>query len=359
MEALFNYGISQEDVLSEYQALDISRNDSILCIASAGEIPLNLAALQHVSIVAVDNSAHQLSLCRIKQLAATCLNSSKAASFLGYMDMPGAERSAIYLKDIRPLLSEEDRHFMDRYSLIVQEGLINAGRFEKYIRRFSALGRHVIGKKNLYRLFECDSVAEQQEIFDNHISGLLLKGIFKTAFHPTIYKKRGIDPMGLTHSGTRNIADFFYQRFRNFCCSTPSRKNYYLQYTFFNRVLFAEALPEFLQPALYDSFIKNSVRIEFRQDSFEATLEQAVKGQFNKIHLSNIGDWMSTASMAVLFSLIRDRTVPGARAVLRYIHMNHLIPATVKELHANYKLGEDIVHTDRYPFYSIVPIIRQ
>ena len=85
MEALCNYGISQEDVLSEYKALEITRNDSLLCIASAGEIPLNMAALQDLNIVAVDNSINQLRLCRIKQVAASLLDPVIAASFLGYM----------------------------------------------------------------------------------------------------------------------------------------------------------------------------------------------------------------------------------------------------------------------------------
>ena len=358
MEALFNYGISQEDVLSEYKALEIGRNDSMLCIASAGEIPLNMAALQDVSIVAVDIAVNQLRLCRIKQAAATCMDSIKAASFLGYMNMSGVERQKIYNQMIRSLLVEEDRLFWEQHAGNIQQGVINSGRFEQYIRRFSFLGRSIIGSKNLYRLFDCDSVAEQNEVFDRHITGRLLRSIFNIAFHPMVYKNRGIDPTGLTHSGTHNIAAFFFQRFRNFCCSTISRRNYYLQYTFFNRVLFPEALPEYLQPAFHDSFVKNSARTEYRLAAFDTVLQGAERGRFNKIHLSNIGDWMSKESMSALYCLIRDKTSPGARAVVRYIHLNHAIPASVTELTADYRLGEDIVLTDRYPFYSIVPIIR-
>ncbi len=241
---------------------------------------------------------------------------------------------------------------------VVQRGVINSARFERYIRKVSALGRLIVGSKNLYRLFDCDSTEEQQLIFDRQITGPVVRSIFKIAFHPAIYKNRGIDPAGLTHSGARNIAGFFFQRFRNFCCSTVSRRNYYLQYTFFNRVLFPEALPEFLQPSFHDSFVKNSTRIEYRLASFETALQFAVQGQFNKIHLSNIGDWIPKQSMAELFSLIRDKTSPGARAVMRYIHLKHVIPESVQELKADYGRGEDLARTDRYPFYSIVPMIR-
>jgi hypothetical protein len=67
---------------------------------------------------------------------------------------------------------------------------------------------------------------------------------------------------------------------------------------------------------------------------------------------------MSKDSMAGVFRLIRDKTMPGARIAMRYIHLNHKIPAFVPELVADYDLGEDLVLKDRYPFYSIVPIIR-
>ena len=358
MQPLCNYGISQEDVLSEIRALDISPHDSVLCIASSGEIPLNLAALQNVNILAVDNSISQLRLCKLKMAAATLPDPIQAASFLGYMNMPAMDRQRIFHRDIRALLSEDDNLFWEQHADALQFGVVNSGRFELYIRKVSAIGRTVIGRKNLYRLFDCDSVEEQQTVFDRRITGPFLRSIFKIAFHPRIYKNRGIDPQGLTHSGARNIAGFFFQRFRNFCCSTPARKNYYLQYTFFNQVLFPEALPEFLLPECHSAFIENSKHLEFRLSDFETTLQQADQGQFNKIHLSNIGDWMSKESMAGLFTLIRDKTVPGARAVMRYIHLNHPLPAAVPELVADYQLGEQLLLTDRYPFYTLVPIKR-
>lgn len=359
MGALYNYGISQEDVLSEYRALGIAGNDSLLCIASAGEIPLNMAALQNLNIVAVDNSVNQLRLCRIKQASALCLDSVKAASFLGYMDMSDKERQRIFNLDIRSKLSEEDCRFWDQQSHAIRKGVINAARFEQYIRKFSAIGRSIIGRKNLFRLFDCDSIEDQKAVFDQRVTKPLLKNIFKIAFHPTIYKNRGIDPAGLAHSGTRNIADFFFQRLRNFCCNTLASRNYYFQFTFFNRVLFTEALPEFLQPVLRDNFIKNGARIEFRLSKFDKALEESDSGMFNKLHLSNIGDWMSKEAMSEQFRLIRDKTKPGTRAVMRFIHLNHELPSFLPELTADYLLGNELVLNDRYPFYSIVPISRK
>jgi S-adenosylmethionine-diacylglycerol 3-amino-3-carboxypropyl transferase len=358
MAYLYNYGISQEDALTEHKALKLTEGDTLLCIASAGEIPLNIAALAEVKIIAADVSADQLRLCRIKQTAARDSDSIRAASFLGYMAMCESDRERVFRDEIMQYLSEDDRQYWVKNQDAIRNGVINSGRFEKYMLKVTDAGRFIVGRKNLYSLFECSSVEEQKEVFDKKINGMLVRGIFRIAFHPWIYKNRGIDPAGLTHSGARNIGEFFFHRFRNFCCNTMARKNYFLQYTFFNRILFAEALPEFLQPAFHDRFARNISNIEYSETPIEKILEEAETGKFNKIHISNIGDWMSKESMSGMFRLISDKTLPGARIIMRYIHLNHKIPHSVPGLIPDYDLGDNLVLEDRYPFYSVVPITR-
>lgn len=359
MDCLYNYGISQEDALTECQALNLTDGDSLLCIASAGEIPLNIAALCDAKIVASDISASQIRLCRLKQTAALKYDSVTAASFLGYMSMEESKREQIFREEISHLLPEHDREFWIKNPDAIEKGVINSGRFEQYMQKVTVIGRFIAGKKNLYSLFNSDSIEKQKEVFDKKISGLFVNGLFRVAFHPWIYKSRGIDPAGLTHSGARNIGEFFFQRFRSFCCNTLSRNNYFLQYTFFNEVLFPEALPEFLQPDFHEKFTRNISNIEYTGTSIEKILEAGETGKFNKIHISNIGDWMSKESMADIFTLVRNKTTPGARAVMRYIHLNHKIPGNLPELVADYDLGNNLELKDRYPFYSVVPIARR
>lgn len=359
MEAIYNYGISQEDALTEIGALQIDKGDSLLCIASAGEIPLNIAALKELKIVATDVSVNQIRLCRMKQVAATLPDSTKSAAFLGYQEMDPEERTQFYIGEIMPLLTQEDAWFWQNHSEAIAGGVVNAARFEKYMQKVSGIGQMLIGKKNLYKLFDCATIEEQRNVFDSRINGLMVKAIFNLAFHPWIYKNRGIDPAGLTHSGARNIAEFFFNRFRNFCCNTPARENYYLQYTFFGKVLFPEALPEFLQPTNKERLTRNIPNIEFSVGPIEDVLANSETGSFNKIHLSNIGDWQSVETMNQLFSLISQKTIPGYRIAMRYIHLHHPIPENIPDLEADYLLGRTLEQKDRYPFYSIVPIFHK
>jgi S-adenosylmethionine-diacylglycerol 3-amino-3-carboxypropyl transferase len=213
---LYNYGISQEDVLTECKALKLTGSDSLLCIASAGEIPLNIAALSDVKIIASDISASQIRLCQLKQAAALNLDASTAASFLGYMSMEADKREEIFKDEISRYLSENDREFWTENPDAVKGGAVNSGRFEKYMLKVTGIGRFIVGAKNLWKLFECNSIEEQKDVFDKKINGLVVNGIFRIAFHPWIYKNRGIDPAGLTHSGARNIGEFFFQRVRTY-----------------------------------------------------------------------------------------------------------------------------------------------
>ena len=355
MKHLFNFGISQEDYFTEVRALDLKQGDSLLCIASAGEIPLNIASYAALSVFAVDTSREQLFLSKLKYEAASHLEPLRAAQFLGYMEMDDYERERLYQKEICPHLEIDVNNFWIKNGDAIKLGVIHAGRYEKYIQKVSYIFRMIIGEKNLHRLLECTSSHEQEEIFERYIQGQLLRFIFKTAFHPLIYKNRGMDPAALRHSTTR-MSDFFLQRFKSFCCNTLARNNYYFQFTFFGKVLYPDALPAFIGPDTHQTFLKNKDGIAFRLNSIQKVLNENSQGKFNKIQLSNIGDWMSENDIIDLYKMIQDKTLPGAKILFRYIHKYYPVPDETKFLKINAELGEEMIKADRYPFYSVIPI---
>jgi S-adenosylmethionine:diacylglycerol 3-amino-3-carboxypropyl transferase len=356
MEELFNFGISQEDALTLSKALDIKQNDRLLCIASAGDVPLNLLAIQDLKIEAVDISLNQLNLAKMKFHTVCSLEPIEAAAFLGFIDAKPGERIKLFRK-VSELMDSHEKLFWTENITAIEKGPINEARFEKYMSKFNGIGLLVLGKKKLLRLFELETVNAQQEYFDQYLSTSFLKIIFKIAFHPKIYKKRGMAPEGLTHSGGRNIADFFYSRFRDFCSATLARKNYFMQFCFFNKVLFPESLPEYLSEKGIRSIRKNRDNLQFRHLSYEERLSQSRKGEFNKFHLSNIGDWMSREEFAQILYLIGEKAASSSQIMSCYIHCRHSIPERLKNLFVpDYQLGEKLVKTDRYPFYNLVPI---
>ena len=356
MEPLYNFGISQEDALTEFRAMDIKKNDRLLCIASAGEIPLNLMAMEDIYIEAVDISLNQLFLSKLKLHSICALEPPEAAAFLGFMDTDPSHRKK-FLHKVIPLMEKEEKRFWMQNIDAIEKGPIRVARFEKFVAKLSSIGLHIIGKKKLLRLFEFETIEEQQEFFDRHLSTVFLKTIFNIAFHPRVYKKRGMASDGLKHAEGLNIANFFYSRFKDFCSATLARQNYYLQYTFFKKVLFPEALPEYLSEKAVAQIKKNRQKVTWRLCSFTEVIEKSRNGAFNKFHMSNIGDWMSREDYADLLNLVKKKADQPAKIFARYIHVNHEIPKKLKNcIHVNYEMGEELLKKDRYPFYSLVPM---
>lgn len=354
MNPPYNYGISQEDASTEERALDLRDGDRLLCIASAGEVPLNLLARRTIAIDAADISREQIALSRLKLGACRALEPLEAAAFLGFMDAPADQRRRFFDRTAA-FLTEDEKRFWAMNPGAVERGPVRAGRFERYLNRFSPASLAVLGEKKMRRLFDQNSVEAQREYFDRCLSTALLKGLFKVAFHPRLYRKRGIAEEGLRHGGKRNIAEFFYGRFRDFCAATPARRNYYLQFCFFGRVLFPEALPDYLTEEGMRRVRESHVNIAWREGSYQAVLGESRPGAFNKFHLSNIGDWMGREEFAGLLGLVRKKAAPSSLAVSRYIHLDHPVPEVLRgRVVRRDGLGEELMKTDRFPFYNLV-----
>lgn len=355
-QPLFDFGISQEDPRIEYQGLDIQPGDRVLCIASAGDLPITMLAKQNIKITAVDVSMNQLYLSKLKFAAARYLEPAEAAAFLGFLESEPEKRKKWFLQVCNGL-DDRDKIFWENNPQAIEYGPVRIARFERYITKFNKIGKMVLGEKKLLKLFEMDNIKLQQDFFDRHLSTSLLKMIFKIAFHPAVYKKRGMASAGLTHSGKTDIASFFYSRFRNFCSSTPARKNHYLQFTFFNKILFPEALPEYLTKGGKARLIENNNRLTFKNLSYSRVLEQCKKGEFNKFHLSNISDWMSKDELAKLFYLIKRKADHSSIIMMRYIHCQPIIPNNLMNYFClDHGLGRYLEKLDRYPFYNILPM---
>ncbi len=354
MKPLYSYGISQEDALTERAALDLRTGDRLLSIASGGEVPLNLVAMEDVRITAVDVSPSQLSLARLKQAACLALEPVEAAPFLGFMEAPAGARARLFAR-VSEFLGEEDRRFWGGNADAVERGAIRAGRFEMYFDKFRVAAVAVVRKKRLRELFEVGTVEERREFFDRYLGTRLLKTLFRIAFHPAVYGKRGIEAQGLLHGASDRAADFFYGRFKDFCTMTPPRANYYLQFSFFGRVLFPEALPEYLSEEGMARIRERRDHIEWRTISFEEALGAAAAGAFNKFHLSNIGDWMSRERFAEALAGVAEKAAPASRAAVRHIHLDHPVPEVLRNRVArNADRGEELMRHDRFPFYRLV-----
>lgn len=356
MNVIFDFGISQEDSLSEQLVLDIRPADRILSVAGGGEVPLSLLSMnENIRICAVDVSEEQIKLCRFKLLTAIYVDFPLNGHFLGYAKLDEKTRNEIYKKTIRPHLSESDKSFWDKNMVIIEKGVINAGRFEQYINKLRFAITPFIGKKNLMQLIHSRTLEEQQSVFTHKIATRKsLQFLFKFAFHPTVYKNRGLQEQALIHAD-KSTGERFYSKFEGFCTSGLASENYLLQY-YLTGSCTNESLPPYLQPANKNRLLNNLGRLEFKTISIQNALNEKEKGYYSKIHLSNLGDWLSKPDFYQLLELMKSKCNPETRICYRYLQKNHFYENPMTEFSIDKALSEQTELRDRFPFYGILAI---
>lgn len=355
---LYDFGISQDDPATELKALNLKPSDRVLCVASAGEIPLELLvnSNESIEIDAVDISELQLYLSNLKLQAAIELEGKDAASFLGYLPADQSNRKQ-WFNRIQNSLSEKEVRFWTDNPKIYDKGPVQYGRYETYIARFAPVGRLLLGgREKLMGLFDCTDAKQQKEYFDEVLKTRLLSILFKLVFHRRLYRNRGISEQGLIHMGEQNMGVRFFHKFRSFCTNTPSRENWYLQFMLFNRVLFEEALPDYLRARGKERLKTGSQRLRFIKKSFTDMIEESPPGHYNKFAFSNISDWLTGNEVMHLMDLISRSSGPNAGGLIRYIHSSGINPEALDErVKLDFTTGEKLLQEDRFPFYNLIP----
>ncbi len=355
---LYDFGVSQDDTRSELRALELIPSDRVLCIASAGEVPLELLVNSDSSITidAVDIASSQLMLSNLKLQAALALQTEEAARFLGYLPSDKQSRKK-WLQKIKDNLPEQEIQFWQRNPKIFEDGPIHLGRYETYIALFAPMGRLLLGgKRKLRGLFECGDIREQKSYFDTQLRSGLLKNLFKLMFHRQLYKNQGVSEQGLIHMGKNNIGITFYNKFRDFCINTPVRENWMLQFVLFGQVLYEDALPSYLLPEGRKRLSDESARLNFIEQSYTQILQNSEAGTYNKFALSNVSDWLSAEDFGELMYLIANKSGSDIRGLIRYIHSPGYIPDDLQDVfQLNKEWGKQLLEQDRFPFYKLIP----
>jgi len=356
MPHLYDFGMSQEDPLTEFQVLQIQEYDHLLCVASGGEVPLTILCLQPgVKITAVDISETQLALCRLKLQAAIALPFPLNGQFLGYAHLDKRSRREIYFDKIHPHLTTEDQNFWQEHLTAIEKGVVNSGRFEGYIKRLRKIASLLIGNKNIRALLACNNIKEQQELFDASIANRrALKYLFRIAFHPVVYKKRGLSSRALMHAH-KNTGELFFNKFRNFCTATPAKKNYFLQYFLLGTCTLNEAFPEYLRENSRSILSANRYNLNFKNALLQDELASSTSGSFTKIHLSNIGDWMSKEDFHFFLDTLNNTSNYKIILCYRFLQKNHFEHCSLDSGRFDItSVNSDL--TDRFPFYSVLSI---
>lgn len=358
---LYNFGLSQEDERSEGRALDLRPADRVLSIVSAGEMPLSLLSMGVAQVLAIDVDPAQLHLARLKLAAACALERSDAIRFLGYRTASPDQRHG-WFDAVLGYLPPDSQAFWraHRSEAEAGSGAIWAGRFERYLSRITRYAVPLLGRRRVTGIFECRTLAEQEAYFDSKLDLRAIRLLLRVAFNRKVYANRGMDPRSLQYRTSQDepLGVQFYRQFRNALTRTPARENYLMQLILLGSVRSDECVPAYLAAAGYETVRKNRDRIEIREAELIRHLTECPRGSFDKVHLSNLPDWMGQDQFDIVLTLVNEKIARPGRAVWRYLHRDRPVPGSLEgSLIMDSKLGGELELADRFPFYGIRPAI--
>ena len=352
---LYNFGLSQEDERTEAAALDLGPDDTVLSIASAGDMPLSLLALGAAHVHAVDVDPAQLHLARLKLAAVLHLDREDATAFLGFAPATRPRRLE-WLAHVLSALPEDAEHFWLGHRDEVADGAIWAGRFERYIRRVTRIALPLVGRRRVEALLGCDSLDEQEAVFTREFDRPLVRALFRVAFHPRLFSRRGMDPRSLAHrDNALSLGDQYFQHFRWLCTRTPIKTNHLLQVMVVGRVLSSDSVPAYLSSDGVKRVRQAADQITFHLRDIEGWLQEAPPGRFSKAHLSNLPDWLDQAGFERVTRLAAAKCRRPGALVWRYIHVDRPLPADLAAVvRVDADKGRRLREQDRFPFYGVV-----
>jgi S-adenosylmethionine-diacylglycerol 3-amino-3-carboxypropyl transferase len=315
---------------------------------------LSLLALGAASVTAVDVEPAQLHLTALKLAAVLVLPRERALRFLGYQSATKRDRRED-LRAILPHLSTAAANFWSDHERVALAGVIWQGRFERYVKLLMAVVEPALGAR-VTSLFEARTLDEQCEIFDAEIGRPFVRGLFRVAFDPRVFGRRGMDPRSLAHrTDPRPVGERYFERFRAFCTSTPARENHLLQLTLLGKVRSPDAVPSCFSERGVAQLRARADRLRLVHGDVGSVLRAEDTGAFDKIQLSNLADWLSAPEFEELLWTVSRRIARRGRLCWRALHAHRDVP-TGAELRVDHAMGERLGALDRYPFYRVVPV---
>ena len=329
-----------EDPVCDMEALELSRNDHVVCIASGGCNMMSYLTASPASITAVDLSPWHVKLNRLKLAAAQHLPDQEAFyAFFGDADRPG--NIALFDRYIAPHLTAEDRAFWNaRTPIRTRKSLFARGFY-----RFGVLGRFIgtvhvvsrIARVDFGKLLNAKTLDEQGAFFDAEIAPL-----FKSRFVRFVARRRaslfglGIPPAQydkLAGDAGGDVLPVLRERTRKLFCDFPIGENYFA-WQAANRGYKADGkgpVPPYLEANNFDAVMANADRVNVQNRSVTEMLMAAPGASKTVYVLLDAQDWMTDDQLTALWEQITRTAAPGARVLFRTGGADDILPGRVPD----------------------------
>jgi S-adenosylmethionine-diacylglycerol 3-amino-3-carboxypropyl transferase len=347
------FGMSWEDPASDRRALAIQSGETLMTITSGACNTLTLLLEDPGKIYAIDINPSQSYLLELKRAAVRHLNYDELRAFLG---LDHSDERLQVFERLRGDLSEAARRYWTGKAEAMRNGVVNAGKYESYVRLISRFVSLMQGKKRVDGLYRCETVEQQQDYFDRKWNTVRWRMLFKLLINKHVLAKRGLTADYFKFDdGSSSFAESFLRRARRAICEMPIDSNYFLAQYLLARYWSEEAVPAYLLRENLAVVRKRLDRIELVTSPAQEWLSRQPDDSIDCFSLSNICELMSPDETDRFFAEVARTARPGARVCFRNLIVPRGVPERLQsEIKLQEELSLDLIARDRSFVYSRV-----
>jgi S-adenosylmethionine-diacylglycerol 3-amino-3-carboxypropyl transferase len=318
------YNTCWEDPRLDRQALELTTEDRVVVITSAGCNALDYALAGPAHVNAVDMNPRQNALLELKIAGIRQLEFEDFFQFFGLGYHPHA--ASIYRSAMRPELSYWAQTYWDRWIKFFDSPKRTfyyrgtSGAFARMIRNY--IDRVSYIRNEVHELLECDTVEQQREIYDR-----IERKFWTRSMKFALNRDTTLSMLGVPKAQRRQIdnqypggiVQFIQDSMEAVFAKLPMRDNYFWR-VYITGSYTAECCPEYLKPDNFARLRANDVaNVSVYTDSVQGFLEKGTEPISCFVLLDHM-DWLSDHYFALLESewqAILDRAAPAARILWR------------------------------------------
>lgn len=343
---LIRYANCWEDAEILLKGLAPKPGSKILSIGSAGDNSFSLLTTDPASVVAVDINPIQLYLIALKKAAIQHLPYDELLAFLGFR--PSNNRSQTLLQ-LRDAIDPEAYAYWQAHSSQIEQGIIGAGKFERYFQLFSHKVLPWIHHPNTTaELLRPKSEAEQRSFYHERWNTWRWRLLFKIFFSKYVMGKYGRDPAFLKEVKVP-VGEFIFRRAEQHLQREAAQHNFILRYNLTGS--FGALLPHYLQPEHIGVIRSRLHRLHLHLGFAEEAI--AAHGSFDYMNLSNIFEYMNPELFEHTARGLLAATQAGGRLAYWNLmaprRISAILPEQARQMEA---LSAELHDIDKGFFYS-------
>ncbi|WP_437192661.1 DUF3419 family protein [Planctomicrobium sp. SH527] len=322
------YNQCWEDPRLDRVALEITPQDTVVVITSAGCNALDYALAGAGHVYAVDMNFRQNAVLELKKAGLKHLTQPQFFELFGKGRL--AEWKTLYPQVLRPALPESAQQFWDQNgSFFSGKGRRNSYYFRgtsglfawmanAYINRFARI------RKTVNQLLDCKTVEEQKEIFERT---KLKEKLFRPMLRWALRRDTTMSMLGVPRSQRKQmdreypggVAQFIMDRIETVFAKLPLHDNYFWR-VYLTGEYTPECCPEYLKAENFEA-LKNGVadNVTTHTDSVLGFLEKHPEKVSRFVLLDHM-DWLYSNHKDILaaeWQGIVDRAAPNAKVIWR------------------------------------------